>query len=104
MGFYERLYEEMQDDPMPGYKRIDLNDLEPGMEVILEQKFWKTIDGEYTCVSEFYRTIANTHMTVSGEAWHLTQSPNCDWPQFPPWALEWIYAGNNNYLQMWAKE
>lgn len=87
---------------MEGFEMVNESELHVMDEVIVESKHFDYKTG-YPVQSDFYRTIAGTHMTVSGERFHLASEPNMEFPSFPHWQGRWIYAGNDMMTQMWRR-
>ena len=85
------------------FEPVNINDLHVGDEVILEQKHF-TYKYGYPMESTFLRTIVGSHMTVGGEAFHLVNEPNIEFPVFAEWGNDWIYAGNDGMTQMWRRK
>ena len=88
---------------MDGYRRVNTSDLKIGDIVIVERRHFAWGTGK-PLPSEYFRAIVGKHRTVAGDAFHLTSEPNWQFPEIPPWAMGWIYAGNGAMEQMWMKE
>lgn len=81
------------------YEMVNLKDISVGDVVIVESKsFDKT---GRPADSEYFRTVVGEHRTVSGMMKHLASEPDSTFLSIPPWQGRWIYAGNNEYTQMW---
>lgn len=81
------------------YERVNSSDLNIGDIVIVESKHFDKAGHPED--SEYFRTVAGEHMTVSGMMKHLTSEPDFTFPLIPPWQMGWIYAGNYMTMQMW---
>ena len=88
---------------MEGYRRVNTSDLHVGDVVIVERKHFDYKSGAPR-PSDYFRAIVGQHRTVAGEAFRLTGEPDWEFPQIPPWAMGWIYAGNGAMEQMWMRE
>ena len=88
---------------MTGYKTVTHHDLHIGDEIIVERKHFDYKRG-FPIESDYYRAIVGEHRTVAGMAFHLVSEPSVEFPHIPPWAARWIYAENNEIMQMWRKE
>jgi hypothetical protein len=81
---------------------VGLKDINIGDVVIVESIHYNKT-GRRTD-SEYYRTVAGEHPTVSGMAKHLTSEPDATFLNIPPWQMGWIYAGNDAYMQKFRNE
>lgn len=88
---------------MEGFRTVQLSDIRPGDEIIVECKRWNYRDG-VPRPSVFIRTKAYSHRTVSGPTIILRAEMSIEFPEVAPWALGWIYAGNDGKHQMWRRE